>query len=339
MRNVVKVKDVYIGGDYSISIQSMTNIKTSKSKESLEQVMQLLNAGCDLVRVAIEDYEDINGLKYITENINAPIIADIQYDYRHAIAAIYAGASKIRINPSYIKPENLKVLSKEIIKNNIPIRVGVNEGSVRKEISAIDLAKLAINNALEMEKFGVNNIVLAVKSSDIKKTIDANRFLHETTKYPLHIGLTEAGTKQMGFEKSLLAIGSLLLDGIGSTIRVSLADDPIEEVFAAKRLLNISGINDNFVNVIACPTCGRTQINVAHYASIIEKLTKNIEKKITIAVMGCAVNGIGESKGADLGICGGKDRSILFANGKIIKEIENDNVEKELLSLVEKLLI
>lgn len=338
MKKTVYVKNVPIGGEFPITVQSMTNTLTSDTASTLAQVKELYSAGADIVRVSVPDFDSIKTIKELSKG-NVPIIGDIHFDYKLALAAIENGVDKIRINPSNLPKKGILEITRACRGRGVPIRVGVNKGSVKdNDFSAKNLAALALDSAKLIEDAGYDNIVLAVKSSDIKTTVEAYRILDKLCEYPLHIGLTEAGTKESGIIKSAVAIGSLLLDGIGNTLRVSLAANPVEEVYAAKKILRAVGVDKNFVEIIACPTCARTCIEVERLASLLEERTKDVKKPIKIAVMGCIVNGIGESKGARLGVAGGKNTSSVFLDGKIIKTVKNEFIIEEIMRLAEELL-
>lgn len=334
MRNEVKIKNVQIGGNHKIVIQSMTNVKTSNHKKTLEQISQLYEVGCELVRVSIENNEDIKSLHEICKKSPIPVIADIQYNYQHALGAIKAGAHKIRINPSYLKEKELSVLCKELKETGIAVRVGVNEGSTFKNMTAEMLATLAIKHAKLFQNHGVENIVIAAKTSSVKKTIETNRILYKETAFPIHLGLTEAGIESSGIDKSFAALSGLLIDGIGDTIRVSLSADPVQEIIAAKRILRACEIDKNYINVVSCPTCGRTNIDVLSLALAVENFAKDKAFPLKVAIMGCAVNGIGESSGADVGVCGGKTNSSIFMDGKRIKTVPNDEILQEIINVI-----
>ena len=336
MTKAVRIKDLYIGGGHPITIQSMTNTPTEDYEKTYAQIRELESVGCDIVRVSCPTEKSIETLKKLVKSVEIPIIADIHFDYKLALAAIDAGAHKIRINPSNTDKDGIKEVARVASERRIPIRVGVNAGSVKKETTPEMLASLAIDSAKILEDNGHTDIVLAVKSSNVKKTVDAYRALSKMTDYPLHIGLTESGTKNLGSIKSSIAIGSLLTDGIGDTLRVSLAGDPCKEVLLAKEILRATGIDKNYVEIIACPTCSRTCIPIEEIALKVEEAVKNLRKPLKIAVMGCVVNGIGESQGADFGVCGGQEKSAIFKDGRIIKYIKNDAIIDELMSLVEK---
>lgn len=338
MKRTVYVKNVPIGGEHPVTVQSMTNTLTTDTEATKEQVAQLYLAGADIVRVSVPDFDSIKTIKALSKG-DVPIIGDIHFDYKLALAAIENGVNKIRINPSNLTKKGILEVVRACKERNIPIRVGVNKGSVRNnDFSAKNLAALALDSAKLIEDAGYDNLVLAVKASDIKTTVEAYRILDKLCNYPLHIGLTEAGTKESGITKSSIAIGSLLLDGIGNTVRVSLTANPIEEVYAAKKILRAVGLEKDFVEIIACPTCARTCIEVERLADMLEQRVKDIKRPIKIAVMGCVVNGIGESKGARLGVAGGKHSSSIFLDGKIIKTVKNEFVVEEIMRLLEEVL-
>lgn len=334
MKKTVYVKDVAIGSG-RIKIQSMTNTPTTDVTATCNQITVLKNAGADMVRISIPDEESAYAVKELIK-CGVPLIGDIHFAAKPALIAIENGINKIRINPGNMSQSAIKevvLLAKEY---NIPIRVGVNKGSVKGDCTPHILARLALDNAKRIEDLGYSNLVLAVKTSEVIETIQAYRELSLLCDYPLHIGLTEAGTANMGMIKSTVAIGCLLADNIGDTIRVSLAGDPVQEIYAAKKILRAVGLDKNYINVIACPTCARTNINVQEIAEKLEELTQNIEKPLTVAVMGCVVNGIGESKNADFGVAGGKNISALFVKGKLIEQIPNEDIFDKLMELVRK---
>lgn len=335
MKKTIYLKDKAIG-DGKITIQSMTNTPTADSKKTLLQINELAEAGADFVRVSVPDLASADALKEICQKSPVPVIGDIHFDYLPAIAAIENGVSKIRINPSNMPEKGLREVVKKCIEYNVPVRVGVNKGSVREDVSVPELVSLTLDAAKKIEDLGWDKLVLAVKTSDPTETVKAYRLLAEKTEYPLHIGLTEAGTPKYGLLKSAVAIGALLTDGIGDTVRVSLTGDPVREVLAAKDILIACGIEKNFVDVISCPTCARTQIDVENLASKIQKMTADIKKPLKIAVMGCVVNGIGEGKFADLGVAGGKERSVIFADGKKLMTVPNEDIEKVLTVLIKE---
>ena len=336
MTKRVYVKNVPIGGGADVSVQTMCNTKTSDYDATIRSILRLADAGADIVRLSIPDKESINSLKRIVLESPIPIVADIHYDYKLALDSIEAGVHKLRINPGNLKKEGISLVAKLAKERGVPIRIGVNQGSQNVKYSPSELAKLCVDTAHLMEDNGTDQLVLAVKSSNVNDTVCAYRELSKLTDYPLHVGLTEAGTANMGITKSNVAIGSLLLDGIGDTIRVSLTDDPIKEVQEGIKILRAVGLRKDYAEVISCPTCARTCIDVQELANKVENLVKTVKKPLKIAVMGCSVNGIGESKDADYGVCGGKTQSIIFKNKEIIKTVDNQDVLKELIKLTEE---
>lgn len=335
MKKVIQIKDKFIG-DGKITVQSMTNTKTYDIEATDRQIKALAAAGADFVRISIPDMRSAEAVKELAKNSTVPLIGDIHFAYEPALLAIKNGISKIRINPSNLSEIGLQKIVEKCKENNIPIRVGVNKGSVKDSVTPEKLAYLAVESAKKIEALGWDKLVLAVKTSDVAETVAAYRVLSKITDYPLHIGLTEAGTPKLGTIKSSIAIGSLLLDGIGDTVRVSLTDDPVEEVFAAKRILRAAGIDKNYVEVIACPTCARTEIDVIGLANRIEEATKNVNKPLKIAVMGCVVNGIGEGKNADFGVAGGKTHSMIFKQSEVLKIVDNELIIPETTKLTEE---
>lgn len=337
MKKLVNVGGVIIGGD-KIVIQSMTNTSTADVDATVKQINALADVGADLVRVSVPDVESAYAIKNIVNKTKVPVIGDIHFSAKPAIIAIENGIKKIRVNPYNMSNSDIKEVVKKCIEYDIPIRVGVNKGSSKNATTPKKLAESAVECAKRIEDFGFNKLVLAVKSSNVRETVEAYRELSKITDYPLHIGLTEAGTKESGSIKSAIAIGSLLLDGIGDTIRVSLATDPIEEIYMAKKILRAVGIDKDYAEVIACPTCARTNINVEELATRVEKLTMGIDKKLKVAVMGCVVNGIGESKDADIGVAGGKDKSVIFVKGEPVTTVSNDQVEEVLMRMIKEMI-
>ena len=337
---IVKVGNLEIGGK-DIIIQSMTNTKTTDIDKTIEQILQLEKAGCDLVRCSIPDKESAEALKAIVKTVNIPVVADIHFSSNLAILAADNGAAKIRINPGNIGSlDKVKYLADYLNERNIPIRIGVNGGSLDKKFKHLNQVDGMVQSAMEhvhlLEDCNFDNIVISVKSSNVQNMIKAYRDLHNLVKYPLHIGVTEAGTYTQGLIKNAIGIGSLLTDGIGDTIRVSLTDDPIKEVYAAQNILKaLNMYNKPYCEIISCPTCARTEIDVKGYADAIQDYCNDIKKNIKIAVMGCIVNGIGESEGSDFGIAGGKDKSVLFKDGKQIDIINNSEILTRLKELVD----
>lgn len=343
----VKIGNVVIGGNNPIAIQSMTNTKTSDREATLNQIKSLSAAGCDIVRFTVNDMAAAENIPYYVENTNIPLVADIHFDYRLALAAAERGISKIRINPGNIgEKENIKKVALACRERNIPIRIGINGGSAEKSVllkyggpTAEALAESALLNAQMLEEFDFTNIVLSVKSSDVKTMVDATRILSEKCDYPLHIGVTETGDVRRGNIKSAIGIGSLLLDGIGNTVRVSLTDDPVNEVYAAKDILFCCGIGGG-INIVSCPTCGRTESNVIGLVNELEKATREIKtnRRLTVALMGCVVNGPGEAKHADIGVACGKNEGLLFRKGEIIKKLDESEIVKTLVSEIKELI-
>lgn len=344
MSRQVRIGKIKIGGDSPVAIQSMANIKTSKIADVIRQIEDLTNLGCDIIRVSVKDDDDVSALKEIKKHITIPLVADIHFNYKYALGAIDNGVDKIRINPGNIGSEkNVEEVAKALKATGIAVRVGSNSGSVEKELLAkygkneVSLAESALKNVAVLERYGVENIVISAKASNVPLTVKTYKYLHGKTDYPLHVGVTEAGTYNSGIVKSSIGIGSLLLDGIGDTIRVSLTADPREEITAAKRILRSVGLDENYVEVISCPTCGRTEYDSISLADKVENMTSGIKKHLKIAVMGCVVNGPGEAADCDLGIAGGSGFCAFFKNGEIYKKVPFENAEKEFLKEIEKL--
>lgn len=330
MKKTVRVGNKIIG-DGRITIQSMTNTLTKDVAATERQIKDLANAGADFVRVSIPDNESAEAVKFLVGAV--PLIGDIHFKHEPALIAIENGISKIRVNPSNLSDIGLKAVVNKCREYDVPIRVGVNNGSLKRDATAEELVELTLDAAHRIEDLGYDKLVLAVKTSNPRKTVEAYRLLSQKTDYPLHIGLTEAGTPGYGLVKSAAVIGALLLDGIGDTVRVSLTGNPVTEIYAARKILRAVGIDKNFVEIIACPTCARTEIDVEGLAQRMEKLTENILKPLKIAVMGCVVNGIGEGKNADFGVAGGKEKSAIFKNGEYLKTVDNQKIEQELIKL------
>ncbi len=347
VKNEIKIGHIKIGGHHPIAIQSMTNTKTADREATLAQIKSLSAAGCDIVRFTVNDMAAAEAIPYYVENTNIPLVADIHFDYRLALAAAERGISKIRINPGNIgDKDNIRKVALACKERNIPIRIGINGGSAEKSVlekyggpTAEALAESALNNARMLEANDFYDIVLSVKSSDVKTMVDAARILNDNCDYPLHIGVTETGDVRRGNIKSAIGIGSLLLDGIGNTVRVSLTDDPVNEVLAAKDILFCCGIGGG-INIVSCPTCGRTQSNVIPLVAELEIATRDIktDKRITVALMGCAVNGPGEAKHADVGVACGNREGILFRKGEIIRKLPEEEIVRTLLSEIKELL-
>lgn len=342
-RKKVKIGNLTLG-DGHIYIQSMLNRRADDLAGSVEQAVALEQAGCEIVRAAIPHRENVGLIPAIKEKIKIPLVADIHFDHKIALEAAAAGVDKIRINPGNIGGEDrVKAVADECRRRGIPIRVGVNSGSLEKKVLAKygapvpeAFAESAMTHVKLLEKFDFDDIVISIKSSDVRTTIAAYRLLAQMCDYPLHVGVTETGTERMGILKSAVGIGSLLCDGIGDTIRVSLTADPIREIEAGRDLLKAIGIGEG-VNIIACPTCGRTQIDLISLTNRIEEATRGIRKRLDIAVMGCAVNGPGEAREADLGVAGGNCEGLLFKKGEILRKVPEEKIVEELLKEIEKL--
>lgn len=342
MTKVIKIGNVEIGGGNKIAIQSMTNTKTSDVDNTVYQIKKLSDAGCDIVRMAITDTDDAKAIKTIKQNTHIPLVADIQFDYRLAIASIENGIDKIRINPGNIgTQEKVKAIVDCAKSHNIPIRVGVNSGSIEKEFlqsygrSATALAESALKSVSILENLGFYDIVISVKSSDVKMMIDACRIIAQKSQYPQHLGVTEAGLYESALIKSAIGIGSLLIDNIGDTIRVSVTGDSVEEIAAAKKILRYSGKDNNFVEIVSCPTCGRCKVDLFNLATQAQKRLEHIQRPVKVAIMGCPVNGPGEAKGADFGITGGDGKGIIFEKGEIVKIVKENELLDELVKRVE----
>ena len=333
----IKIGNVIIGGNHPVAIQSMTNTPTKDINKTVKQILALENVGCMIVRVAILDEEDAISIKEIKKHINIPIVADIHFDYRLAIEAIKSGADKIRINPGNIGSfENVKKVVDVAKEYNIPIRIGINSGSVEKQLlekyngpTPEAMLESITNHVRLLESLDFYNIVLSIKSTNIENTIKTNELLNEHFDYPIHIGLTESGTVLAGSIRSSYALGVLLNKGIGSTIRVSLNGDPVNEIPTCKEILSMHNLYTK-PTLICCPTCGRTKYNMVSIVNEIEKFLNTINSNITVAIMGCVVNGPGEAKHADIGIAGGNNEAVLFKHGEIIRKIKEENIIEEL---------
>lgn len=338
---LVKIGNTSIGHSNNVKIQSMCNIKTSKYEEVIKQILELEKLGCDIIRVSVMDESDALAIKEIKKAIHIPLVADIHFDYRLALKAIENGVDKIRINPGNIGSiENVKKVVDACKEKHIPIRIGVNSGSLDKTIhdysthyTANALVESAKKHVKILEDLDFHDIVISLKGSDVLTTIKAYEIASETFPYPLHLGITEAGTKEIGIIRSVSGLAPLLLKGIGDTIRISLSADPKEEVIAAKRMLHDLGLYPNYPTLVACPTCGRTRVNVPGVADKVLKMLEEINKPITVAVMGCVVNGPGEAKNADIGIAGGNGEWILFKKGQVIVTLKNDDEAIERLKI------
>lgn len=341
----IHVGPVAVGGGAKIAVQSMTNTDTRDAAATLKQITALADAGCDIVRCAVPDMEAARALETICASSPIPVVADIHFDYRLAIESIAAGADKIRLNPGNIGADDrVKAVVQAARARNIPIRIGVNSGSVEKSILAKygaptpeALVESALYHASLLEKFDFYDICLSMKSSSVPYTMRAYLLAHEKTDYPLHLGVTEAGTEYMGTIKSAAGIGGLLALGIGDTIRVSLTDDPVKEIYAAQAILKAVGLNDDGVNVVSCPTCGRTRIDLIGIAKEVEQRVAGIHgKKLKVAVMGCAVNGPGEAREADLGIAGGDGVGLIFRKGEILRRVPQEQLVDALMDEINR---
>ncbi len=330
----VQIGDCLIGGKNPIAIQSMTNTKTENVEATVEQILKLEAAGCQIVRCTVPNQKAAEAVRQIKKQIHIPLVADIHFDYRMAIAAMENGADKIRINPGNIggkeKIEAVIAVAKE---RNIPIRVGVNSGSLEKEliekyhgVTAEGLVESALDKVNIIESFGYDNMVISIKSSDVMMCVKAHEMIAQRTNYPLHVGITESGTIFSGSIKSAIGLGIILNQGIGDTIRVSLTDDPVKEVEAAKIILKTLGLRKGGIEVVSCPTCGRTQIDLIGLATKVGEMTANYDLNLKVAVMGCVVNGPGEAKEADLGIAGGDGCGVLIKKGEVIKKVEESQL-------------
>ena len=344
-KNVVKAGNVKIGGDNRISVQSMLNVEAHDIENSVIQAKRLEEAGCDIIRAAIPDMEAVRLIPALKENVNVPIVADIHFNYKLALEAAYAGVDKIRINPGNIGDDSrVKAVADICKQKNIPIRIGVNSGSLEKEIlkkyshpTAQALVDSALYHASLLEKFDFSDIVLSMKSSSVSTMIEAYEIASKSCDYPLHLGVTEAGTLRMGIIKSSVGIGSLLVKGIGDTIRVSLTADPVEEVYAAKDLLKAIGMNDEGITFVSCPTCGRTKVDLIALANEAENRLRNCKKSLKVAIMGCVVNGPGEAREADIGIAGGDGEGLLFKKGEIMYKVKEEELIDRLIMEIDKM--
>ncbi|MBV4418079.1 flavodoxin-dependent (E)-4-hydroxy-3-methylbut-2-enyl-diphosphate synthase [Clostridium tyrobutyricum] len=341
----IKLGNIFIGEDSTITVQSMTNTDTRDKAATIEQIISLEKIGCDIVRCAVPDMEACNALKDITKSVNIPVVADIHFDYRLAIKSIENGVSGLRINPGNIgSNDRVKEVAKAAQNSNIPIRVGVNSGSLNKDmlkkyggVSSDALVESALNHVKILENANFDNIVISIKSSNVIQMVESYRKISTICQYPLHLGVTEAGTSFTGTIKSSVGIGTLLMEGIGDTIRVSLTGDPVQEVKVGKEILKACGLRKQGVELISCPTCGRTEINLIKIAEEVERRLSHINKNIKVAVMGCVVNGPGEAREADIGIAGGKGEGLIFKNGYIIKKVREENLVEALMEEIQNM--
>lgn len=345
MTKQLMVGTVPVGGGAPVSIQSMCNTKTDDVAATVAQIKQLEAAGCEIIRVAIPDQAAAEAVDKIKEQISIPLVADIHFNYKFALECAQRGIDAIRINPGNIGgEEKVKAVADACRSRGIPIRVGVNGGSLEKElranyggVTAEALAESALGHVRLLNKFDFDDVCISVKSSDVPLTMAAYLSLSRQTNYPLHLGVTEAGTPSMGMVKSAMGIGGLLCLGVGDTIRVTLTADPVEEIYAAKKILKAAGLRKTGVNLIACPTCGRTRIDLIPIAEEVERRLADCDKNITVAVMGCAVNGPGEASAADIGIAGGKGEGLLFRKGEILYKVPQERLVDALMEEIGKL--
>ncbi|MGN1378588.1 MAG: flavodoxin-dependent (E)-4-hydroxy-3-methylbut-2-enyl-diphosphate synthase [Dorea sp.] len=330
----VQIGNVWIGGGAPIAIQSMTNTRTEDAEATIAQILSLEKAGCEIIRCAVPTEEAAKSIRRIKEKIHIPLVADIHFDYRLAIAAIENGADKIRINPGNIGDESrVKAVVEKAKEYGVPIRVGVNSGSLEKVlvekyggVTAEGLVESAMDKVRMIERMGYNNLVVSIKSSDVMMCVKAHELIAEECPYPLHVGITESGTLLAGNIKSSIGLGLILNQGIGDTIRVSLTGDPAEEIKSAKLILRTLGLRKGGIEVVSCPTCGRTKIDLIGLANQVEEMVQDIPLDIKVAVMGCVVNGPGEAKEADIGIAGGIGEGLLIKKGEIVKKVKEDQL-------------
>lgn len=342
----VKIGNVWIGGSHPIAIQSMTNTKTEDVEATVKQILALEAAGCEIIRCAAPTMEAAHAFKEIKKQIHIPLVADIHFDYRLAIAAMENGADKVRINPGNIgSADKIKAVVDVARERNIPLRVGVNSGSLEKHliekyggVTAEGLVESALHQAELIEDMGYDNLVISIKSSDVLMCVKAHELIADKTNYPLHVGITESGTVTSGNIKSSIGLSLILGQGIGDTIRVSLTADPVEEIASAKQILKTLGLRKGGIEVVSCPTCGRTRIDLIGLAKQVEELVKNYPLDIKVAVMGCVVNGPGEAREADLGVAGGIGEGLIIKKGEILRKVKEEELLSELKCELDKLL-
>ena len=343
MTRQINVGGVPIGGGAPVTIQSMTNTPTQNVEATVAQIQKLAAAGCEIVRVAVPDMEAARAVGKIKEKSPIPVVVDIHFDYKLALEAIAAGADKVRINPGNIGRYYVKQVADACRQRGIPIRIGVNSGSLDHNVAARygvtpeAMVESAFQHIRMLERYDFTDICVSLKSSNVQTAMQAYQLMHCRSDYPLHIGVTEAGTVRMGTLKSAVGIGGLLALGIGDTMRVSLSADPVEEVYAAREILKAAGVRKEGPELVSCPTCGRTKIDLIALANEVEERLKTVDKPITVAVMGCAVNGPGEASAADCGIAGGVGEGLLFQKGEIVKKVPQDQLVDELFALIEEL--
>lgn len=344
-KRIVNIGGVKIGGDNPVAIQSMCNTDTRDVKATVNQIHELENAGCEIIRVAVPDMVAAKAIADIKKQIHIPLVVDIHFDYRLALECMKNGADKVRINPGNIGDrDRVKQVVEMAKEREIPIRIGVNGGSLEREllqkyggVTADALVESAMGHVAILDELNFNNVVVSIKISDVPKMLCAYRKFNEISDIPLHIGVTESGTLKGGTVKSAVGIGALLAEGIGDTMRVSLTANPVEEIYAAYDIQKVLGMRKTGAEIVSCPTCGRTQLDLISIANEVEKRAANIDKPIKIAVMGCAVNGPGEAREADIGIAGGKGEGLIFKKGEIIKKVPQDSLVDELMKEIETL--
>ena len=340
----VQIGNITMGGSDEVIIQSMCNTLTKDYQATINQIHQLEKVGCPMIRCSVLDQQDAKCLKIIKDNIHIPLVADIHFDYKLALIAIESGVDKIRINPGNIgSKENVRKVTEKCKEKHIPIRIGINSGSIERDlltkygrVTAQAMIESASKHVDILEQLDFHDIVLSFKSSDVNLTVETYLQAANKWKYPLHLGVTEAGTKAYSLIKSSAALGELLRKNIGNTIRISISDDPVEEVKAAKKLLKCYNLIDNVADLVSCPTCGRTQYNMLEIIKPIEDYLETVNKNIKVAVMGCAVNGPGEAREADIGVAGGINEALLFKKGKVIRKIPQQDIVKELIEEIDK---
>ena len=345
MTKQIMVGGVPIGGGAPVTIQSMTNTRTDDVEDTLHQIRTLAAAGCEIIRVAVPDMAAAKAVGKIKEGSPIPVVVDIHFDYKLALEAIAAGADKVRINPGNIGgADHVKAVAQACARRGVPIRIGVNGGSLEKPLLAKyggvcpeAMVESAFGHIRLLNQFDFDDICVSLKSSSVPMTMKAYRLMSQASDYPLHIGVTEAGTVRMGTLKSAVGIGGLLALGIGDTMRVSLSADPVEEVYAAKEILKAAGVRKEGAELVSCPTCGRTRIDLIAMVNEVEERLKAVDKPITVAVMGCVVNGPGEASAADCGIAGGVGEGLLFKKGQIVKKVPQKQLVDELFALIETL--
>ncbi len=343
MSKRIKLGNLFIGGGESIKLQSMSTYRLSDTVNSVNSAIELEEAGCDIFRYSVLDEKDAFSIATVKKHTKMPIVADIHFDYKLALASIKGGADKVRINPGNIGSEDkIRQVAEAIKSAGICVRVGSNTGSIEKEFlnkfgkNEVSLGESALKSVAVLEKYGVENIVISVKASSVPLMVKAYEYIASKTDYPLHLGVTEAGTEYNGIVKNSIGIGSLLLKGIGDTLRVSLSADPVREIVAGKAILSALGLKNEGVEIVACPTCGRCEWDCMKFASKVEKYVADIKKPAKIAVMGCVVNGPGEAADADLGIAGGKDCCAIFIKGQIVRKVKKEEIEKEFFGEIDR---